>query len=140
MAKAEQKTLPTKVTVDEFFNTIEDETKREDCKKLSGMMAKLSKEKPVMWGPAIVGFGCYHYKYASGHEGDACLMGFSPRKSSISLYVATTIKENEDAMKKLGKYKLSGSCLHIKKLDDVDEKALKDIISNTYKTRKAKLT
>ncbi len=140
MAKAEQKTLPTEVTVDEFFNTIEDETKREDCAKLSAMMAKLSKEKPVMWGPAIVGFGSYHYKYASGHEGDACLMGFSPRKSSISLYVATKIKENENAMKKLGKYKLSGSCLHIKKLDDVDEKALKDIISNTYKTRKAKLT
>lgn len=140
MAKAEAKTKPTTVTIEEFFSSVEDETKRADCFTLAELMQKASKEKPVMWGPAIVGFGSYHYKYASGHEGDACLMGFSPRKSSISLYVATTIKENEDAMKKLGKYKLSGSCLHIKKLADVDEKALKDIISNTYKTRKIKLT
>lgn len=133
MAKAQQKTLPTKVTVKEFLDKIEDETKRDDCLKISDMMAKVTKEKPVMWGTAIVGFGSYNYKYASGHEGTACITGFSPRKGNITLYIGKSFPGNEELLKKLGKHKMSGGCLHIKTLADVDIKVLKEILTASYK-------
>ncbi len=136
MAKAEQKTLPTKVTVKDFLNTIEDETMRDDCLTVAVMMEKITKEKSVMWGPAIVGYGKYHYKYDSGHEGDACIIGFSPRKSSLTLYVGREFAGFDELMGKLGKHKMSGGCLHIKKLSDVDMKVLKEIITASYNNKK----
>lgn len=133
MAKAEQKTLPTKVTLKDFLNTIEDETTRNDCFTIADMMEKITKEKSVMWGPAIVGYGQYHYKYASGHEGTACLTGFSPRKGNITLYTGREFDGFDELIAKLGKHKMSGGCLHIKKLADVDTKVLKQIITASYK-------
>ncbi|MBS1492148.1 MAG: DUF1801 domain-containing protein [Bacteroidetes bacterium] len=135
MAKAEAKTKPTEVTLDKFFSSIEDETKRADCYTLAELMHKVTKEKPVMWGPAIVGYGSYHYKYDSGHEGDSCIIGFSPRKSSLTLYVGKDFDGFDELMSKLGKHKMSGGCLHIKKLADVDMKVLKDIITASYKSK-----
>ena len=133
MAKAEAKTKPTEVTIDNFFNSIEDETKRADSFTLAELMQKITKEKPVMWGPAIVGFGSYHYKYDSGHEGDSCIIGFSPRKTSLTLYVGKDFEGFDELMPKLGKHKMSGGCLHIKKLSDVDVKVLKEVITASYK-------
>lgn len=133
MAKAQQKTLPTKVTVKDFLNTVEDETQREDSFAVTDMMQKATKLKPVMWGPAIIGFGKYSYKYESGREGDAPLMGFSPRKGNLTLYIDAHRDEHKKLITKLGKYKLSGSCLHIKKLSDIDEKVLKEMMDVSFK-------
>jgi hypothetical protein len=133
MAKAEAKTKPTEVTPDKFFSSVEDETKRNDCYTLADLMQKITKEKPVMWGPAIVGYGSYHYKYDSGHEGDSCIIGFSPRKSSLTLYVGREFDGFDELTAKLGKHKMSGGCLHIKKLADVDMKVLEGLIIASYK-------
>jgi len=133
MAKAEAKTKPTVVTIETFLNTIEDETKRADSFTLAELMQKITKEKPVMWGPAIVGFGSYHYKYESGHEGDSCIIGFSPRKTSLTIYTGKDFEGFDELMPKLGKHKMSGGCLHIKKLSDVDIKILNEIIAASYK-------
>jgi hypothetical protein len=96
-------------------------------------MQSVSRQKPTMWGPSIIGFGSYHYRYESGREGDMPLLCFSPRKSANVLYICLTDK---DLPEKLGKYTLSGSCLHIKKLSDVDPAVLKTIMANSYaKTR-----
>ena len=133
---AEQKTLPTKVSVEQFLKTVEKKKKRNDCLKLTDMMQKITKEKPIMWGPAIVGFGSYKYKYSSGHEGVSCIAGFSPRKAAIALYIVPGFKNYQEHLKKLGKHKTSGSCLHIKKLSDVDETVLKEMIREGYKDKK----
>jgi hypothetical protein len=95
------------------------------------MMTKWSGFEPKMWGPSIVGFGKYHYKYASGHEGDSCILGFSPRKAAISLYVFMPSKENEVLLTKLGNYKMGKSCIYIKKLSDIDLKILEKICLST---------
>ncbi len=139
MAKAEQKTLPTGVTVESFLNTIEDETKRDDCFTLAEMMGKITKEKPVMWGPAIVGYGSYDYKRTNGQDATACITAFSPRKGNITLYIGKEFPGNDELLAKLGKHKMSGGCLHIIKLADVDLKVLKEILSASYKHYKVKL-
>ena len=139
MAKAQQKTLPTKVTVEEFLNTVDDEIKRDDCFTISDMMAKITKEKPVMWGPAIVGFDQYNYKYSGGQDATACIIAFSPRKGNITLYIGKEFPGYDELITKLGKHKISGGCLHIKKLADVDMKVLKEILTSSYKHYKAKL-
>lgn len=139
MAKAEAKTKPTVVSAEDFLNTVEDEAKRKDSFEILEMMKKASKEKPVMWGPAIVGFGKYHYKYESGHEGDSCLMGFSPRKGNLTLYVSIGNEKVAELLPKLGKHKTSkGSCLYINKLADVDKKILEKIFSESYNYAKKK--
>lgn len=132
----EQKTKPTPQSVTQFLNQVEDEQKREDSFELVEMMEKVTGQKPVMWGASIVGFGQYHYKYASGHEGDSCLTGFSPRKQSISVYITAGFKESQDLLKKLGKYKTSVGCLYIKKLADVDRAVLEKLIERSVKTLK----
>ena len=104
------------------------------------MMKKASGFTPKMWGPAIVGFGSYHYKYESGHEGDACLMGFSPRKSSITLYVAGIFDSHMNLLEKLGKHKTGKGCLYINKLSDVDTKVLQKLIQFSIDSAKAKHT
>ncbi len=132
----EQKTKPTPQSVTQFLNQVEDEQKREDSFELVEMMGKVTGQKPVMWGASIVGFGQYHYKYASGHEGDSCLTGFSPRKQSISVYITAGFEESQDLLKKLGKYKTSVGCLYIKKLADVDRAVLEKLIERSVKTLK----
>ena len=135
---ATQKTLPTAVTVDSFLNTITDENIKADCREIAGIMQDVTKQDPVMWGPSIIGFGKYHYKYESGHEGDSCIIGFSPRKQNITLYVMVGLKALEPLLEKLGKHKTGKGCLYIKKLDDVDRGILKELISTAYTQLKNK--
>ena len=127
------KTTKTEQSVDDFMKGVESETKRDDSRRLIDMMTKLTGEKPYMYGPSIIGFGSYHYKYASGHEGDAPLAGFSPRKAAISLYFAPDFPEKEKLVQKLGKCKVAVSCIYVKKLDDIDEAVLKKMIAASMK-------
>lgn len=136
MAKYELKTKVNKSSVEGFLSSVKDKQKREDSFKILEMMKKITKEEPKMWGPSIVGFGKYHYKYASGHEGDMCMIGFSPRKQSLTLYIMVGSDRFKSLMKKLGKYKTSVACLYIKKLEDVDQKVLTELISESVKWMK----
>ena len=135
---ADLKTKPNKASIDKFLNSIKDEKKRSDSYKILDIMKKITKEEPTMWGPSIIGFGSYHYKYASGREGDFFLTGFSPRKQSLTLYIITGFKRYDELMKKLGKYKTGSSCLYINKLEDVDIKVLKTLITESVKYMKKK--
>ena len=131
MAKAELKTKKNEASVEDFINQIEDETVREDCRKIAEMMQKATKAEPKMWGANIVGFGTYNYKYASGREGEWMEVGFSPRKANLTLYIMSGFTEYDELLAKLGKYKTGKSCLYIKDLNDVDEKVLKQLIENS---------
>jgi len=124
---AEQKTKPTEQTVTSFLEGVTDENVRKDCIALAQLMEKATGFPPRMWGASIVGFGQYHYKYESGHEGDACLAGFSPRKQNISLYVMN-FDSQPALLDKLGKYKAGKGCLYIKKLSDVDGQVLAQLV------------
>ena len=137
MAKAENKTKETRASVEKFLNGIKDEKKREDSFKILKMMKQITKSEPKMWGSSMVGFGNYHYKYASGREGDWFLTGFSPRKQSLTLYMMSYLEKHENILKKLGKYKTGKGCLYIKQLEDVDMKVLKELISTTVKKAKS---
>jgi hypothetical protein len=128
----ELKTKENNASVAKFLNTISDEKKRKDAFAIAELMKKVTKKEAKMWGTAIVGFDSYHYKYASGHEGDACVIGFSPRKTALVLYLSCRTHADADTLKRLGKHKMSGGCLHIKNLDDVDGKVLKELISTCY--------
>lgn len=130
---AEQKTKPTKVNVDSFIKSIADGKKRDDCYKIIDIMKKVTKEEPVMWGPTMVGFDKYHYKYASGHEGDSFMAGFSPRKQQLVVYIMAGFDRFPGLMERLGKYKTGKSCLYIKKLEDVDMNVLRKLITESYK-------
>ena len=130
---AKNKTTKTTQSVDEFINRVESEIKRDDSRRLVDIMTQITGEKPYMYGPTIIGFGNYHYKYASGHEGDAPLAGFSPRKEAISLYFACDFPEREKLIEKLGKCKVAVSCVYVKKLEDIDEDVLKKMISASIK-------
>ena len=126
---AEIKTKPTSASVEDFINQIKDEQKRKDSFVLLEIMKEATGEEPVLWGSAIIGFGNRRYKSPStGREVDWLLMGFSPRKTSLSIYLMGGIKDHADALKKLGKHKTGVGCLYINKLDDVDLKVLKKII------------
>jgi hypothetical protein len=135
---AELKTKENKASVEKFLNSIKDEQKRQDSFKILEMMKKITKEDPKMWGPSIVGFGSYHYKYASGHEGDMCIAGFSPRKEALTIYILPGFEKYDSLMKKLGKYKTGKSCLYIRRLEDIDTKVLTELISESYKYMKQK--
>src|SRR5688572_22373135 len=134
----EQKTKPTAVTVQSFLDKVPDEGVRDDCHELVKIMKKITGEAPKMWGASIVGFGEYHYKYPSGHEGYSCLTGFSPRKQNLSLYVMPGFAEKIDLLEKLGKHKAAKGCLYIKKLEDVDVDVLKTLIKATVDYLKIK--
>jgi hypothetical protein len=134
---AELKTQPTKKSVARFLDAIEDETRRRDAKAVAAMMEEATKEKPVMWGPSIVGFGSHPLKYASGRELDWPVAAFSPRKQSLTLYFIPGFEAYDDLMSKLGKYKTSKSCLYLKSLDDVHLPTLKKLIRASVKARKA---
>jgi Domain of unknown function (DU1801) len=125
---AEPKTKPTNESVKDFLNRIPEAERREDCFAVAKMMEEITGEKPRMWGPAIVGFGSYHYKYASGHEGEWPMTGFSPRKKDLTLYIMMGFERHPDLMEKLGKHSHSKSCLYIKSLSDIHIPTLKKLI------------
>ena len=134
--KAELKTKVNDASVEGFLNSVADEQKREDCFEILKLMKQVTKETPKMWGSSIVGFGSYHYKSASGREGDWMLTGFSPRKQNLTLYIMGGFDSHKDLLKKLGKYETSVGCLYIKKLDDVDRKVLKELVAASVRTMK----
>ena len=125
---AELKTKKTAASVEGFLKKVADPQQRADAFEVLKLMKSVTKMKPKMWGPSIVGFGEYHYKYASGHEGDCALTGFSPRKGALTLYIMPGFERYQDLMKKLGKYKTGVSCLYIKRLADVDQNVLSELI------------
>ncbi|TCN58782.1 DUF1801 domain-containing protein [Flavobacterium circumlabens] len=126
---AKNKTTETQSNVVDFINIfVEEETKKKDAFELIRMMQKITGFEPKMWGPSIIGFGSYHYKYASGHEGDAPLVAFSPRKAAISLYLYTSPENREEILSELGKHKASKGCIYIKKLADIEPEVLKKMI------------
>jgi hypothetical protein len=124
----EQKTKPTELSVQSFVEKVADAPVREDCLALIRMMKKITGSEPKMWGPSIIGFGQYHYKYVSGHEGDICMVGFSPRKQNISLYVLAGFAGQDKLLEKIGKHKAGKGCLYIKKLEDIDQDILEKLI------------
>jgi hypothetical protein len=133
---AELKTKVNNASVEGFLNSVKDEQTREDCFEILKIMKQVTKEEPKMWGTSIIGFGSYHYKGASGREGDWMLTGFSPRKQNLTLYLMHGFDEQKDLLKKLGKHKTSMGCLYIKKLDDVDKKVLKELVAGSVKRMK----
>jgi hypothetical protein len=137
MAKnAEVKTRVNEASVEDFLNSVADEQARKDSFEVLEMMKQVTKEEPKMWGASIVGFGSYHYKGASGREGDWFLTGFSPRKQNFTLYLNHGFDVHEDLLKKLGKYKTGMGCLYVKKLADVDKKVLEELVSESVKRMK----
>lgn len=128
---AQNKTQPTPKPVSDFIAGIEDETKRTNCKELVELMSGITGESATMWGASMVGFGRYHYKYASGREGDFFLTGFSPRKRALSVYIISGFDIAPELMEKLGKFKTGKSCLYVKSLDDIDRNVLAQLIQKS---------
>jgi hypothetical protein len=135
---AENKTKPSTISVSAFIDDIADEARRADAKALVKLVQKTTGEKPAMWGPSIVGFGSDHYKYESGREGDAPMIGFSPRKAAHVLYGAIGSSGAEALLAKLGKHTTGKGCLYIKKLADVDLKVLEALIGNAVTAKRAR--
>jgi hypothetical protein len=127
---AELKTQPTKASVTDFLNGIEDPVKKQDSLTLVQMMQEITGVKPVMWGSSIIGFGSYHYKYASGREGDWFQTGFSPRKQALTLYIMGGFKD-KSVLDKLGKCTSGKGCLYIRRLSDVDQGLLREFVMNS---------
>ena len=130
---AKNKTTENLLSVDDFVNALKDEAKRKDCFNLIKLMKELTKQEPKMWGPAIIGFGSHHYKYESGREGDSPNIAFSPRASSIAIYLSANLKDRALLLDKLGKHKTDKGCVHIKTLADIDQDFLKQMIINHIK-------
>ncbi|MCU0224339.1 MAG: DUF1801 domain-containing protein [Acidobacteria bacterium] len=133
---AELKTKKTEASVDDFIAAIEDDQRRKDCKAVMAIMKRVTKSSPKMWGTNIVGYGSYHYKYASGQEGDWPLTGFSPRKQNLTLYIMAGFDDYPELMAKLGKYKTGKSCLYLKRLSDVDPAVLEKLVAASVKDMK----
>lgn len=128
---SDNKTKPTNSSVSAFLDAIEGDERRKDCQMLAAMMTKITGKPAVMWGPSIVGFDTYHYKYESGREGDMTVTGFSPRKGDISVYLTAGSAEQADLLARLGRHKMGKSCLYIRKLSDVDLTVLAQLISES---------
>ncbi len=124
--------LPTKVSVETFVSGLDDEQRRREATALISMMKKVTGEEPVMWGSGIIGFGSYHYKYASGREGDAPRAGFSPRSAALTVYCMPGFAAHGDLLGRLGPHKTSVSCLYIRRLDDVDVDVLRAIVERSF--------
>ena len=125
----EAKTKPTQASVTAYLSAITDETRRKDCKELAKLMSRVTGCKPQMWGASIVGFDRYHYRYASGHEGEACVVGFSARKGDISVYVYAGFEGASSMLASLGKHKLGKACLYLKRLADVELPVLEQLLT-----------
>jgi len=130
---AEAKTKPTKESVPGFLKKIPDAQRRADCLALAKIMEEITGTKPQMWGPSMVGFGSYHYKYASGHEGDCFMTGFASRKQDLTVYISMGFEKYGELMKQLGKHRTSKSCLYIKRLSDIDISTLKKLLKASLK-------
>lgn len=130
---AEAKTKPTSVNVDAFIAAVEKPVRREDATAVCEMMARVTGEPATMWGPSIIGFGSYHYKYASGHEGDTCRVGFSPRAANLVFYIGD-FPEYEALLGRLGKHKRGKGCLYINQLADVELTVLAEIVRGSYQS------
>lgn len=128
---AENKTQLTDASVEQYLAAIEDEARRNDCTTLVKIMAKATKQKPKMWGTAIVGFGIHRYKYESGREGETCVVGFSSRKGDISIYGTGSAPRREELLPMLGKHKTGKGCLYVGKLKDVDVAVLEQLIADS---------
>lgn len=135
---AELKTKKTEASVEDFAAAISDEKRRQEFLLVLEMMRKITRAEPKMWGTSIVGFGSYHYKYASGREGDWFLTGLSPRKQNLTLYIMAGFAEYGDLMEKLGKFKTGKSCLYIKKLEDIHLPTLRELIRQSVRALKQK--
>lgn len=131
MAKTENKTKETDASVDNYIAAVADSNQRADAEKIRALMERLSGEPAKLWGPSIIGFGSYHYKYDSGREGDMCRIGFSPRKGQTVLYLIDGFEGQPELMAKLGKHKTGKSCLYIKKLADVDQQVLETLCTRS---------
>lgn len=125
---AKNKTTETESSVNDFINAVDNEAKRNDAFQLVKIIQETTGFEPKMWGPSIIGFGSYHYKYDSGHEGDAPLAGFSPRKAATTVYFYLPEENRAELLSKLGKHTSSKACIYIKKLSDIDIEILKKII------------
>jgi hypothetical protein len=125
---AELKTRQTDASVEEYLDTIEDPRRRADCAAISALMKKVTKCEPKMWGPSIVGFGSYHYRYKTGHEGDACLAGFSHRRPEIVVYIAHGFESREKLLQELGRHRTGKYCVYIKRLSDIDVGVLEKLV------------
>jgi len=130
---AEAKTKPTKQSVAEFLNQIPDAQRREDCFAIAKLIEEATGNKPQMWGPSMVGFGSYHYKYASGHEGDCFMTSFASRKQDLTVYMVMGFEKHGALMKQLGKHRHAKSCLYIKRLSDIHLPTLKKLLKASLK-------
>jgi len=136
-ARKGQVTLPTDASVAGFLAGVPDERRREDAGRLCAIMQEITGESPAMWGTSIVGFGAYHYRYASGHEGDAPLAGFSPRRQQLVIYLASEFERRyQPVLARLGPHRAGKGCLYLKRLDDVDEAALRELIDRSVRVHK----
>ncbi len=135
---ATMKTIKNEDSVSAFIENVEDERKREDCRMLIKIMSQITGSQAAMWGSSIVGFGSYHYRYASGREGDFFLTGFSPRKQNLTVYVMPGFSQYDSLMQKLGKHKVGKSCLYMKKLEDVDIRILTRLIDESVQEMRRK--
>lgn len=134
----EQKTKPTPTTAAEFIAAVEDPKRRADAEAACALLAEATGEPPVMWGPSIVGFGAYHYRYASGHEGDAPLVGFSPRKANLVFYLSGCDEGRDDLLARLGKHKAGKGCVYVNRLSDVDTAVLKEMAISSVEQLRAR--
>lgn len=128
---AELKTRPNEADVTTFLESVADKARRQDCLAVLELMQEVTGCPPRMWGDSIVGFGSYHYRYASGREGDWFLTGFSPRKNDLTLYVMVGLTQSEERLRRLGKCKTGKSCLYVKKLADINSEVLRELIQES---------
>jgi hypothetical protein len=135
---ADNKTKPTKLSVAVFIDALTDPTRRADAKALVKLMQNAAGEKPKLWGPSIIGFGSYHYKYDSGREGDMPLIGFSPRKAATVLYIMSGLSDSEALLARLGKHTTGKGCLYIRKLADVDQGVLEALVVKSVAAMRAR--
>ena len=129
---AETKTRPTGMSVEAFIGAVENPTRREDARVVAAMMERITGHEPVMWGPSIIGFGSYRYRYESGHEGTACRLGFSPRKAELVLYVLTGGEGEAELLARLGRHRTGKSCLYVNRLAQVDLGVLEQLCARAW--------
>jgi len=128
---AQNKTVVTDASVEDYLSSILDEARRRDCEALALLMSSVTQQEPKMWGASIVGFGSYHYRYESGRKGDSCLTGFSSRKGDISIHLMASFPGREELLARLGKHKMGKGCLYVRKLSDVDLEVLEQLVIGT---------
>ena len=134
---AEQKTKPNDQSVSGFLDKIADQTRRAECYAILDMMKRVTKTEPKIWGTGVIGFGTYHYKYESGHEGDCFVTGFAPRKAALTLYITAGVERFPKLLARLGKHKAGKGCLYIKTLGDVNVSGLEDLVKQSVEHTKA---